>query len=405
MSEIILINLTGPDGPGITMELGSILADHDVRVLDIGQSVIHDTLTLGILIEVPPESESHPVLKDVLFRSHAWGLQARFTPVSLDDYEDWVAAHGKQRHILTLLGPQLGARHLAGIGEITRRHGLNIDHITRLSGRVSVRTPDETRRSCVEFSVRGTPADPSALRADLMQMSTALDVDVAFQVDDIYRRNRRMVAFDMASTLIQTEVIDELAALAGVGAEVAEITERAMNGELDFGQSLRARLALLEGLPVAVLAEVAERLPLAEGAERLFRTLHVLGYKTAILSGGFTYFGEHLRRRLGIDHVHANELEVRDGKLTGHVVGPVVDGPRKAKLLREIAEAEGIRLQQVIAVGDGANDLPMLDAAGLGIAFHAKPKVRAEAGQVISNLGLDGILYLIGMSDAEVLRT
>ncbi len=404
MSEIILINLTGPDGPGITQQLGAILADHDVRILDIGQSVIHDTLTLGILIEVPPESESHPVLKDVLFKAHAWGLQARFTPVTLDEYETWVDAHGKQRHILTLLGPQLSARHLAGVGEVASRHGLNIDHITRLSGRVSLRSPDDSLRSCVEFSVRGSPADPSRLRADLLELANAQGVDIAFQVDDIFRRNRRMVAFDMDSTLIQTEVIDELAAEAGVGNEVAAITERAMNGELDFEQSLRARLALLEGLPEEVLEKVAERLPLTDGAERLIGTLRTLGYKTAILSGGFTFFGEHLQRMLGIDHVHANELEVRDGKLTGRVVGRVVDGARKAELLREIAAEEQIRLEQVIAVGDGANDLPMLDAAGLGIAFHAKPKVRAEAGQVISNLGLDGILYLIGMSDRDVLQ-
>jgi phosphoserine phosphatase len=404
MPEIILINLTGPDGPGITRQLGAILADHDVRVLDIGQSVIHDTLTLGMLIEVPPESESHPVLKDVLFKAHAWGLQARFTPIPLDEYETWVDAHGKQRHILTLLGSQLSARHLAGVGEVTCRHGLNIDHITRLSGRVSMKKPEESSRSCVEFSVRGSPEDASSLRADLMQLATELGVDIAFQVDDIFRRNRRMVAFDMDSTLIQTEVIDELAAKAGVGAEVAAITERAMNGELDFEQSLRARLALLEGLSVDVLEAVAERLPLTDGAERLIGTLRALGYKTAILSGGFTFFGEHLQRMLGIDHVFANELEVRDGKLTGGVVGRVVDGARKAELLREIAAQEEIRLEQVIAVGDGANDLPMLEAAGLGIAFHAKPKVRAEAGQVISTLGLDGILYLIGMSDKDVLQ-
>ncbi len=404
MSEIILINLTGPDGPGITQQLGEILADHDVRILDIGQSVIHDTLTLGILIELPRESESHPVLKDLLFKAHAWDLQVRFTPVGLDEYETWVAAHGKQRHILTLLGPQLSARHLAGVGEVASRHGLNIDHITRLSGRVSVREPDESQRSCVEFSVRGTPDDASRLRADLLELANDLDVDIAFQVDDIFRRNRRMVAFDMDSTLIQTEVIDELAAAKGVGPEVAAITERAMNGELDFEQSLRARLALLEGLPVEVLGEIAERLPLTDGAERLISTLRALGYTTAILSGGFTYFGEHLKELLGIDYVHANELEVKDGRLTGGVIGRVVDGARKAELLREIAAKEEIRLEQVIAVGDGANDLPMLDAAGLGIAFHAKPKVRAEAGQVISNLGLDGILYLIGMSDRDVLQ-
>jgi len=402
MSEVVLINLTGPDRPGITRDLSAILAQHDVRVLDIGQAVIHDTLTLGLLVELPRESESHPVLKDVLFKSHEWNLQARFTPISLADYERWVDAQGQPRYIMTLIGNRLTARHLEGLGDIATRHGLNIDNITRLSGRVSIVSEQEEQRSCVELSLRGTPDDASALRGDLLALAQDLDVDIAFQVDDVYRRNRRLVAFDMDSTLIQTEVINELAAEAGVGDRVSEITEAAMNGELDFRQSLERRVALLEGLPESVLEKVAERLPITPGAERLIRTLRSLDYRTAILSGGFTFFGEHLKRRLGIDYVFANELEIEDGKLTGRVAGEIVDGARKAALLRELADREGLRLEQTIAVGDGANDLPMLDAAGLGIAFHAKPKVRAEAKQVISNLGLDGILYLIGMSDREV---
>jgi phosphoserine phosphatase len=402
MSEVVLINLTGPDRPGITRDLSAILAQHDVRVLDIGQAVIHDTLTLGLLVELPRESESHPVLKDVLFKSHEWNLQARFTPISLADYERWVDAQGQPRYIMTLIGNRLTARHLEGLGDIATRHGLNIDNITRLSGRVSIVSEQEEQRSCVELSLRGTPDDASALRGDLLALAQDLDVDIAFQVDDVYRRNRLLVAFDMDSTLIQTEVINELAAEAGVGDRVSEITEAAMNGELDFRQSLERRVALLEGLPESVLEKVAERLPITPGAERLIRTLRSLDYRTAILSGGFTFFGEHLKRRLGIDYVFANELEIEDGKLTGRVAGEIVDGARKAALLRELADREGLRLEQTIAVGDGANDLPMLDAAGLGIAFHAKPKVRAEAKQVISNLGLDGILYLIGMSDREV---
>lgn len=402
MSEVILINLTGPDRPGITRDLSAILARHDVRVLDIGQAVIHETLTLGMLVEVPTESESHPVLKDVLFKAHEWSLQARFTPIGLDEYESWVRAKGQPRHIMTLIGSRLTARHLEGLGDIAMRHGLNIDNITRLSGRVSLRDEQDQPRACVELSLRGTPDDASALRGDLLELAQTLDVDIAFQVDDIYRRNRRLVAFDMDSTLIQVEVIDELAIAAGVGEEVSAITEAAMNGELDFEESLVARVALLKGLPESVLEEIAARLPLTPGAERLIRTLKSLGYRTAILSGGFMFFGRELQRRLGIDFVFANELEVREGRLTGRVCGEIVDGARKATLLRQLAEEAGIRLEQTIAVGDGANDLPMLDAAGLGIAFHAKPHVRRSAGQAISNLGLDGILYLIGMSDREV---
>ena len=402
MSEVVLINLTGPDRPGITRDLSAILASHDVRVLDIGQAVIHDTLTLGILIELPPEADSHPVLKDVLFKSHEWSLQARFTPVSIAEYEKWVSAQGQPRHIMTLIGSRLTARHLEGLGDVATRHGLNIDNITGRSGRVSLREGEETPRSCVELSLRGTPDDASALRGELLELAQSLDVDIAFQVDDVYRRTRRLVAFDMDSTLIQTEVIDELAAEAGVGERVMAITEAAMNGELDFRESLTRRVALLEGLDAGVLERVAERLPLTPGAERLIRTLRSLGYRTAILSGGFSFFGRHLQSLLGIDFVYANELEIDEGRLTGRVVGEIVDGARKAALLRELAERESLRPEQTIAVGDGANDLPMLDAAGLGIAFHAKPKVRASAEQVISNLGLDGILYLIGMSDREV---
>jgi phosphoserine phosphatase len=405
VSEIFLLNLSGSDRPGITRDLSAILARHEARVLDIGQSVIHNTLTLGMLIELPKESESHPVLKDVLFKAHEWNLQVDFTPVSGPDYENWVTAQGKPRHILTLLGRSLSARHLEGLGDLVTRHGMNIDQITRLSGRISIEHAVSDTRACVEFSVRGAPDDSHTLREDLLTLSHDLEVDIAIQVDDVFRRNRRLVAFDMDSTLIQTEVIDELARDAGVGDQVSAITEAAMNGEIDFQESLRKRLGLLKGLKVEVLERVASDLPITEGAELLIRTLRNLGYQTAILSGGFSYFGEHLQRKLGIDYMHANVLEIEDGVLTGEVVGPIVDGQRKADVLRELVERLGIRLEQAIAVGDGANDLPMLEAAGLGIAFRAKPKVEESAEQALSTIGLDGILYLIGMSDREVAQT
>ncbi len=240
------------------------------------------------------------------------------------------------------------------------------------------------------------------MRARLLQISMEIGVDISFHVDDIYRRNRRLVVFDMDSTLIQAEVIDELAKEAGVGAEVAAITAAAMRGELDFRQSLTRRVALLAGLPEETLATVAARIRLTDGAELVTSTLKRLGYKIGILSGGFDYFGRRLQAQLGFDYMHANRLEIVDGRLTGRVVGEIIDGVRKAELLRQIAAAEGLRLEQTIAVGDGANDLPMLSVAGLGVAFHAKPVVRQQASGAISDMGLDGLLYLIGIREREL---
>ena len=400
-SEIVLISISGIDRPGITNRLTTILASHDARILDIGQAVIHRSLALGILVQLPAGSEASAVVKDVLFAAHEMSLQVDFSPVSESDYDNWVREQGDPRYIVTTFGPAFDGHQLQDITGILRGHGLNIAVITRLSGRVPL-SQRHNPRACIEFSVRGAPDDPSELRRDLLLAAQRDGIDIAIQIDDVFRRNRRLVCFDMDSTLIQAECIDELAEMAGVGEKVQAVTEAAMNGELGFRESLTQRLALLHGLPESALAEVAERLPFTDGAERLIKTLRSVGYKTAILSGGFTYFGEYLRKRLGIDYVYANELEIEGGKLTGRVKGPIVDGPRKASLLRQLAEREGIRLEQVVAVGDGANDLPMLEVAGLGIAFHAKPKVRASAEQSINTGGLDGILYLIGFRDREV---
>ena len=401
MSEIILINISGQDKPGLSATLMKILADYHVNILDIGQAVIHDTLSLGILIEVPKDAGSAPVLKDILFCAHELDLVIRFTAIDADDYENWVDEQGKKRFIVTLLSRRITASQMEAVSKIISSYNLNIEDINRLSGRVAQEENSDRSKSCVEFLIRGELENSKKIRAEFMEISQHFDVDIAFQEDNIFRRNRRLVAFDMDSTLIDMEVIDELAIEAGVGDKVAEITDLAMQGKLDFSESFTRRLALLEGLDVSALEKITKRMALTEGAERLVYTLKQLGYKTAILSGGFNFFGKPLQKKLGIDYVYANELELLDGKVTGKVSGKIVDGNRKAELLQEIANKESISLDQVIAIGDGANDLPMLSSAGLGIAFRAKPLVKQSAEHSISTLGLDGVLYLIGFRDRD----
>jgi phosphoserine phosphatase len=404
MSELLLINITGPDKPGLTSKITSILAGYKVPVLDIGQAVIHNHLSLGMLVEVPKESASSPVLKDLLFCAHTLGIQITFTPVTDTEYNDWVHEQGKHRYLLSLLARKITAEQLERVSSIITGHNLNIETINRLSGRIPLENENGGHtKACVEFSIRGTLQSENRFREQMLAITDTLGVDIAFQEDNIFRRNRRLVVFDMDSTVITSEVIDELAIEAGVGAEVAAITEKAMRGEIDFSGSLQRRVSLLKGLDEHVLEKIAQRLQLTEGAETLFHNLHNLGFKTAILSGGFTYFGHYLQKKLNIDYVYANTLEIDNHRLTGKVVGQVVDGKRKAELLEIIAKKENIRLEQTIAVGDGANDLPMLGKAGLGIAFRAKPIVRESAKQAISTLGLDAILYLMGFRDRDAL--
>ena len=433
--ELILISISGNDRPGLTASITEILGRYNAVIMDIGQADIHHTLSLGILFRVNG-SESGNILKEILFKSSELGVHVRFKPVSPEEYENWVKRQGKGRFIITMLGRVITASQLSKVTSVIYQQNLNIDNMKRLTGRPPLDVQDiDSLRSCVEISVRGDLSDRNALSTSLMELSakegidisfqtddmyrrtrrlicflsTSLmelsakeGIDISFQTDDMYRRTRRLICFDMDSTLIKTEVIDELADRAGVGPQVRAVTESAMRGEIDFVESFTRRVALLKGLDVSVMDEIADNLPIMDGADKLMGVLKKCGFKIAILSGGFTYFGERLRKRFGVDYVYANELEIEDGKLTGRFAGDVVDGKRKAELLRLIAQVEKIELQQTVAVGDGANDLPMLNLAGLGIAFHAKPKVKANAKQSISTVGLDGILYLLGFRDVQI---
>jgi len=400
--EIFLLNISGQDKPGLTSSLTNVLADYGAKVLDIGQANIHNTLSLGFLFEIESENDSATVLKDLLFKAYELGVKAKFTPISLEDYEKWVKLQGKNRYIVTILGERLTAEQISEVTKVITDKHLNIDAIKRLTGRTSLIQEEEYPRASIQLSIRGKIDSKADFTEKFMQISRDLDVDIAFQEDNIYRRNRRLVCFDMDSTLIQAEVIDKLAEIAGVGDEVKAITESAMQGEIGFNESFIKRMKLLKGLNEEVLHDVAVNLPITKGAKRLIDTLKSYGFKTAILSGGFEYFGHYLQKELGIDYVYANKLEIKDGVLTGGYLGEIIDGERKAEYLKEIAKKEGINISQTIAIGDGANDLPMLNLAGLGIAFHAKPTVKDNAQSSISSIGLDGVLYLLGYHDRHI---
>ena len=397
--EIILININGTDRPGVTAALTEILAKNNAVILDIGQADIHNNLSLGILFQ-SCEGNSGDILKELLFKSYELDVNIRFNPITEEAYDQWVSMQGKNRYIITILGRKLTARQIAGVTRIVADQDMNIDDVKRLTGRIPLDENARTPKASVEFSVRGTPRDKEQMKADFMKLSAEQEMDISFQEESMFRRMRRLICFDMDSTLIETEVIDELAIRAGVGDQVKAITESAMRGEIDFCDSFRQRCALLKGLDVSVMHEIAENLPITEGVDRLMRILKKVGFKIAILSGGFTYFGNFLKQKYNIDYVYANELEVENGKLTGRYVGDIVDGKRKAELLRLIAQVENVDIRQTVAVGDGANDLPMISIAGLGIAFHAKPKVKETAKQSISTIGLDGILYFLGYKDS-----
>ena len=402
MSDVILISITGRDRKGLDAKFTGILAEYDVNILDIGQAVIHEHISLGILAEIPNSKDFSSIFKDMLFEGHNMGLEVDIKSIAVEDYEKWVHAQGKERRIITLLGRTLTAQQISAVASIIAENGLNIDNISRLTGRISIIESQSKPRACVQLSVSGKPLNILDMRKRFMDISQNAGIDISFHVDNIYRKNRKLVVFDMDSTLIQTEVIVELAKLAGVGDQVKQITESAMRGEIDFKESFKKRVALLRGLKEEQLMKLTRELPLTEGAALVSKTLKSLGYKLGILSGGFRFVGEYLKEQLGFDYLYANELDIENGVVTGAVVGDIVDGEKKALLLREIAGKENIALEQTIAVGDGANDLPMISIAGLGVAFNAKPIVRQKASSAISSVGLDGLLYLIGIHDREI---
>lgn len=402
MSDVVLINITGRDRKGLDAKFTGILAEYDVNILDIGQAVIHEHISLGILAEIPNPEDFASIFKDMLFEGHNMGLQIDIKPVDPENYEDWVHAQGKERRIITLLGRRLTAQQISAVASVIADNNLNIDSITRLSGRISLKTSQNHPRASVKLSVSGKPLNLVNMRKRFMEISQNAGIDISFHADDIYRKHRKLVVFDMDSTLIQAEVIVELAKLAGVGEQVDKITEAAMRGEMDFKESFRKRVALLKGIREEQLAKISRDLPLTDGADLVAKTLRGLGYKLGILSGGFTFVGEYLKDRLGFDYMYANDLDIKNGVVTGEVKGEIVDGEKKAILLRQIAQKEGLALEQTIAVGDGANDLPMISIAGLGVAFNAKPVVRQKASNAISSVGLDGLLYLLGIHDREI---
>lgn len=399
--ELILAVFNGQDRPGISAAITETLANHDVTILDIGQADIHNHLTLGILFTAPSQVNG-TILKELLFKANELNITVNFRPVIAEEYSAWVRDQGKNKYIVTLLAKQFTAEMVAAITKEVAIHGMNIDALDRLTGRIPLIEQERVPKASIEISVRGTPRNREELQRSLMEVADRYRVDISFQQDSMFRRMRRLICFDMDSTLIKTEVIDELALRAGVGEEVAAITESAMRGEIDFTESFIKRVSLLEGLDVSVMRDIAQNLPLMEGMERTMKILKRIGYKIAILSGGFTYFGKYLQDKFGIDYVYANELEIVDGKLTGRHLGDIIDGKRKAELLKLIAQVEKVDIRQTVAVGDGANDLPMLSTAGLGIAFHAKPKVKESAKQSITTMGLDGILYFLGYKDSHL---
>ncbi|MEW6055883.1 MAG: phosphoserine phosphatase SerB [Bdellovibrionota bacterium] len=388
----VVVTVTGRDVPGITSGLTEILNREGVRLLDMEQAVTHGLLSLSMVVQfVGAASGSAEVLKDLLFKAKELGVNLDFTVVE----GDAPIRSSAQQFAITLMSDDLQARHVAAISAVLAKRKVNIDSIRKLN---------EGGLSCLELiTYTNSQIDVGGLKDDLLKTTARFPrLDIAVQRENLYRRAKRLVVMDMDSTLIQVEVIDELAKLAGVGPQVVEITEKAMAGQMDFDDSLKQRVSLLKGLTESDLKRVADAIPLTPGADVLIKTLKRLGYKIALISGGFSYFGEKLKEKLGLHYVYTNTLEIVDGKVTGRLTGSIVNAQRKADLLELIAQQEGVPLESTIAIGDGANDILMLKKAGLGIAFNAKKKAQEAASAAINQKTLASILYLLGITDKDV---
>lgn len=390
--ESILINVTGKDSPGITAELMGVLGRAGAHMLDVQQVVVGQMLSLSLQVKL--DEESKPVLKELLFKAHEMGVHLDFQ--MLQTSQSVKKSGDFESYALTLLAQELHPSALHEVTHLLAQSGWNIEKIARLNELL------EEPLSCLELVVSAPAKSLPDVEQRLVKLASKLGIDIALQQEGMLRRSKRLVVLDMDSTLIQQEIIDELAGLHGVKDKVSEITHRAMNGELNFEESLRARVSLLKGAPESVFTDVLEHIELTEGARRFTAILKLLGYRLAVISGGFSRVVEPIARELGLDYNFANRLEVIDGKLTGGLVGPIVGPQRKADLVESLAQQEGISLNQVIAIGDGANDLPMLALAGLGIAFNAKPAVQKEASTAINQKSLLSILHLLGIQGEEL---
>ncbi|MDN5758715.1 MAG: phosphoserine phosphatase SerB [Tomitella sp.] len=389
IDSTLLVTVTGPDRPGVSTAVFSVLADHGVSLLDVEQVVIRGRLTLGVLVAAPDELARLQTALEQTADELGMGMH-----VSLG--VDPSHGHEVSTHAVVILGRPVTASAFQAISGAIAGCGANIDAIRGIAD-----YPVTGLELQVTTVARGVRED-AELRAAIAEVAATEDVDVAVDKGGLARRSKRLIVFDVDSTLIQGEVIEMLAAHAGREAEVRAVTESAMRGEIDFAESLHRRVAVLEGLPASVVAEVGESIELTPGARTTIRTLKRIGYRCGVVSGGFTQVIAGLARELDLDFVQANELEIRDGLLTGKVVGTVVDREQKALALRRFAEEAGVTLEQTVAVGDGANDIDMLSAAGLGIAFNAKPALRAVADAALNYPFLDAVLFILGVTRDEV---